>query len=86
MIFYFTFGQTHRHPGRGIPMKDYWIEIKADTREIAIAIMNQHYENWGDVYTKNTFAIEHYPKGCFEKILVTTLYYEGNEECTFFTE
>lgn len=67
--YYFTFGQSHRHPKTNQRMKDYWIEVIADTLDIAIEKMSEVYgSTWCMHYTGLVFTHEYYPNGCYEVI------------------
>lgn len=68
--FCFTFGQTHTHPETGIPLKDYWVEIAANSLEKARAHMFELFgAKWAFSYHEKRFMRYRnmYPKGCLER-------------------
>lgn len=61
--YYFTFMQSQ------YALKDYWIEIEAETSEIAREIMVAHWKDrWGFQYDEKNHKPEYYPKGCLLNI------------------
>lgn len=70
---YFTFGQSHVHPETKESMKDYWIEIVADSVEKARRKMFEMFGNkWGFQYHESQFMryYSQFPKGCYSRIEV----------------
>jgi len=68
---YFTFGYGHTHPETHEDMRDYWIEIIADSPEKARAKMFELFGNkWGFHYTERKFMklYTSFPKGCYQRI------------------
>ncbi len=65
--FFFTFGQSHVH--NGVRMNNYFIEIIAESYEIARQLMFARYDDkWAFQYNKEEFKTSWYPSGCYEKI------------------
>jgi len=70
ITYFFTFGQTHRHPDTQIIMKDYWIEIITDSSDSARKKMFEIFGNkWGFQYTESKFMeIYHmFSGGCYAR-------------------
>lgn len=66
--YYFTFGQAHTHPETGERMKDYWVEIETDSYYAAHEEMYKLFgQMWANVYNKQNFNNEFFPKGCYAK-------------------
>lgn len=65
--FYFTFGQIHTHSYNGKTLdKNTVILIKADSKDLAIARMEELFgSKWSMQYTKKPCAI-YYPNGVIE--------------------
>lgn len=67
MKFYVTFGQIHKHPCTNERMKDYWIEIYADNRVMAIGIICGKYKwEWSTIYERSAFDKKYFSGGCYE--------------------
>lgn len=67
---YFTFGQAHVHPETFEPMKDYWIEIMASSRNEAREKMVEIFGlKWGLQYCERYFMkiYRMFPRGCYAK-------------------
>jgi hypothetical protein len=66
--YYFTFGQSHWHK-EGIPMKGFWVRVKASdyykAREIFISEFSSIYmqtpSTWGFQYEEYKFKKELFP-------------------------
>lgn len=55
--YYFTFGQSH-------PLKNHWIEIKANSEGEARAWMFEMFgKKWGGCYTEIAFSPKYFPGG-----------------------
>lgn len=63
-IYCFTFGQNHYD---GI-LKDYWVEVIANSIEEAKNIMKEKYEIYSMCYKKEEFEPQYFPKGCLKKL------------------
>jgi hypothetical protein len=69
-IYYFTFGQDHKHPKTGEPMKDYWIEIDAKNAYDAQIEMRKRFgQIWANQYDARNFNLEYFPKGCYKRFV-----------------
>ena len=66
--FYATFGQNHTTP-EGLRLKDYWVEILADSEDSAHNKMYDEYgSNWSMLYSEDDFDPEWYPNGKLKEI------------------
>lgn len=81
--YYCTFGQGHINTLTGEIMKDYWIEVWAETKTIAMRIMIEKYRyKWAEVYTIHQFNKSYYSKGKYEELrsYITGNYYPLTSE------
>jgi hypothetical protein len=70
--YYFTFGQSHWHRD-GIPMKNYWVRVKAEgyyeARELFVSEFSSIYmqapDKWAFQYESHKFRKEFFPGGEF---------------------
>lgn len=69
--YYFTFGQSHWHK-EGIPMKNFWVRVRATTydkaREIFISRFISIYgeeDKWAFQYEEYEFKKKFFPSGEF---------------------
>lgn len=61
--YYFTFMQSQ------YALKDYWIEIEAESEEEARRIMFSHWsDKWFTSYSEENFSSEMFRKGCLLQI------------------
>jgi len=72
MKSYCTFGQSHVHPITKEKMKDYWVEVYTPydsfplTYSVYVLMTGKYSNKWGDIYTRDNFNKEQFPKGCYE--------------------
>lgn len=65
--YFFTFGTAHIH--HGLQMQNRWIEIIAESYEIARQLMFARYDDkWAFQYDENNWDPKHFPLGVFEVI------------------
>ena len=71
--FYFTFGQTHLHPDTKQPMKDYWVEVEAESYIKARQLfMSKYGKKWAFQYNETDFGMETrvlFPRGKHSEII-----------------
>ena len=66
MKFFVTFGQTHLHPKTGDPLKNYWVEVHADTIKEACKLTSDYFkQKWSLIYTEDEFDKSFFPFGCY---------------------
>lgn len=74
MKYFVTFGQNHVNPETGEKMKDYWLELEADNRQVAFEAVRERLGlQFSMIYNSNEFDSRYFPKGNYDLEMIEGL-------------